>query len=213
MFCKGCDRSMVHTFSAKGHKRYRYYTCTAAIKEGRKACPSPSLPADEVERFVVDQIREMVRDAGLRAEVVRQANAQFEAEVEEMTAERIRLERELKHHHSEIRRLATSGSNDKATSALIADLHERIAQAESRSSELDDLIDSREKDRLTEEDVVAAFADFDKLWDTLIPREQAAIIHLLVARIEFDPAQSAIAVSFHPTAIRTLMKTKMGDAA
>ncbi|MFN4261784.1 MAG: recombinase family protein [Gemmataceae bacterium] len=62
LFCKGCNRTMVHTFSAKGHKRYRYYTCTAAIKEGRKACPSPSLPAAEVERVVVEQIRDMVTD-------------------------------------------------------------------------------------------------------------------------------------------------------
>jgi hypothetical protein len=35
----------------------------------------------------------------------------------------------------------------------------------------------------------------------------------LVARIEFDPTASAISVTFHPTAIRTLMQTKLGGAA
>jgi hypothetical protein len=37
MFCKGCNRTMVQTFCSKGHKRYRYYTCTAAIKQGWRA--------------------------------------------------------------------------------------------------------------------------------------------------------------------------------
>jgi site-specific DNA recombinase len=213
MFCKGCNRTMVHTFCSKGHKRYRYYTCTAAIKEGRRACASPSLPSDEIERVVVDQIRDLAGDAGLREEVVRQANAQFDTEIAEMVDERVRLERELARHHTEIRRLAVGGATDSATTALIADLHERIAHAETRNTELDGLIDERQKDRLTDADVLAAFADFDKLWDALIPREQAAIIALLVARIEFDPIESAVSVTFHPTAIRTLMKTKLGGAA
>jgi site-specific DNA recombinase len=214
MFCKGCDRTMVHTFCNKGGRlKYRYYTCTAAIKEGRRACPSPSLPAGESERVVVDQIRTLVTDEGLRGEVIRQANAQYDSEIAEMMDERVRLERELTRHHAEIRRVAVSGNSDAATTTLIADLHERIAQATARNAELDGLIDDRHKARLTEDDVRAAFADFDRLWDTLTPREQAKIIALLVARIEFDPTASAISVTFHPTAIRTLMQTKLGGAA
>jgi site-specific DNA recombinase len=214
MFCKGCDRTMVHTFCNKGGRlKYRYYTCTRAIKEGRKSCPSPSLPAGEAERLVVDQIRTIVSDGGLRAEVIRQANAQYDSEIAEMMDERVRLERELARHHTEIRRLAVSGTTDAATTTLIADLHERIAQATTRNAELDGLIDDRHKARLTEDDVRAAFADFDRLWDTLTPREQAKTIALLVARIEFDPTASAISVTFHPTAIRTLMQTKLGGAA
>ena len=75
------------------------------------------------------------------------------------------------------------------------------------------LIYARQKDKLTPADVAAAFTDFDKLWDALIPREQAEIIALLVARIEFDPTESAVSVTFHPTAIRTLLKSKLGGAA
>jgi site-specific DNA recombinase len=213
LFCKSCSRTMVHTFSLKGVKRYRYYTCTAAIKEGRKACPSPSLPSDEVERVVVDQIRCIASDAGLRDEVIRQANTQFETEVAEMRTERNQTERELGWHHTEIRKLAVDGAVNSGSTARIADLHERIAKAEARLEELDTRIAERQQDQLTSQDVAAAFADFDNLWETLIPREQAAIIALLVSRVEFDPVESAISVSFHPTAIRTLMKTNFGGAA
>ena len=144
--------------------------------------------------------------------MVRQANAQYDSEIAEMMDERVRLERDLTRHHAEIRRVAVAGSSDAATTTLIADLHERIAQATARNAELDGLIDDRHKVRLTEDDVRAGFADFDRLWDTLTPREQAKIIALLVARIEFDPTASAISVTFHPTAIQTLMQTKLGGA-
>jgi site-specific DNA recombinase len=213
LFCKGCSRTMVHTFSTKGSKRYRYYTCTAAIKEGRKVCPSPSLPSEEIEKIVVDQIRCIASDAGLRAEVSQQANAQFETEISELTTERKQLQRELGWHHGEIRKLVVDGLANSGTTARIADLHERIAQAESRTKELDGLIAERQGDQLTEREVEAAFADFDNLWDSLIPREQAEIIALLIARIDFDSVAGSISVSFHPTAIRSLMNAKIGGAA
>jgi Recombinase zinc beta ribbon domain len=40
-----------------GRKRYRYYTCTSAQKRGWHTCPSKSIPAGEIERFVVQQLR------------------------------------------------------------------------------------------------------------------------------------------------------------
>jgi|GEM_PF-5909932 len=83
LVCKGCDRAMTHSFTCNGERRYRYDTCTRAIKNGRKACPSGSLTASEIERVVVDQIRGIAADPGLRAEVLRQAQERFEGELAE----------------------------------------------------------------------------------------------------------------------------------
>jgi site-specific DNA recombinase len=52
--CKPCDCSMTPAHSKKGDKRYRYYCCTNAQKNGWKSCPSKSIPAAEIERVVVD---------------------------------------------------------------------------------------------------------------------------------------------------------------
>jgi hypothetical protein len=43
---------MNHTYSAKGNRHYRYYTCHRAQKQGCQECPPPSIPAGEIERFV-----------------------------------------------------------------------------------------------------------------------------------------------------------------
>ena len=59
----------------------------------------------------------------------------------------------------------------------------------------------------------AAFADFDKVWSALSSREQARILALLVARVEFDPAESTIAVTFHPSAIKTFAEGNKENVA
>ncbi|MCB9838233.1 MAG: recombinase family protein [Phycisphaeraceae bacterium] len=70
--CASCDCSMIHHFASKktggGTKRYRYYVCTKAQKLGWASCPGPSLPAMDLESFVLERIREVVtRDATVDA--------------------------------------------------------------------------------------------------------------------------------------------------
>jgi site-specific DNA recombinase len=68
-----------------GNKRYRYYTCSAAQKNGWHTCPSKSVPATRVERYVLEQIAPYARDVdsatrtpGERAERLRQLVARID---------------------------------------------------------------------------------------------------------------------------------------
>ena len=74
-------------------------------------------------------------------------------------------------------------------------------------------IEQRESEGFDDADVAAAFGDFDSVWNSLSPREQALALSLLVSRVEYDAAESAIEVSFHPTAIRTLVENHREEAA
>ena len=47
------------TYSGKGTVCYRYYICTNAVKRGWATCSSKAVPAAEIERFVLDQLRGM----------------------------------------------------------------------------------------------------------------------------------------------------------
>jgi site-specific DNA recombinase len=213
LVCKACDRAMTHTFTGKGSKRYRYYTCTQAIKKGRRCCPTQSLPAPEIEEAVVDQFREIAYSAELRAEVLRQASDHAAADLKALRSEEAGLKKELAWHHAEIRRLAVSGDQTSATTALMADLHDRIAQTEFRAVELQTQISDLETDRIVQADVDAAFADFDDVWNTLSPREQAQSLALVIASVQFDAADSSIDIEFQPSAIKALAGEKSGDAA
>jgi len=70
--CAPCGCAMTPAHSAKGVRRYRYYTCTRAQKRGWHACPSKSVPADEIERLVLDRIRGVGRDPALLGELLAQ---------------------------------------------------------------------------------------------------------------------------------------------
>jgi site-specific DNA recombinase len=204
---------MAHTFTGRGSKRYRYYTCVKAIKQGYKTCPTRSLPAAEIEAEVVDQIRCLAHDEGLRAEVLKQACSAAEADLAELTTQQRQLERQLGRDHAEIARLAVTPEPSSATTARIADLHERVSRAEQQLAQVRSRIAEVETQRTSQSDVDAAFADFDNVWNTLSSREQAQVLALLVARVEFDPADSTLAIAFHPSAIRTLAQGSVEDAA
>lgn len=59
--CTACGCPMTHNFTTKAgtssSRRYRYYVCAKAQKQGRETCPAPSLPAGDLERFVVGTLK------------------------------------------------------------------------------------------------------------------------------------------------------------
>ncbi len=56
LYCAPCEAPMVHTYTSKGSRRYRYYVCSSAQQRGRETCPSRSVPAEEIERFIWQQV-------------------------------------------------------------------------------------------------------------------------------------------------------------
>lgn len=62
LLCKSCQRPMVATYTAKPGRRYRYYVCQAARKNGWNSCPTKSIPARMIEDAVLDQLRTALLD-------------------------------------------------------------------------------------------------------------------------------------------------------
>jgi site-specific DNA recombinase len=56
LHCRPCGCAMTPAHVTRGQKRYRYYTCSAAQRNGWHTCPSKSVPALALERFVLEQI-------------------------------------------------------------------------------------------------------------------------------------------------------------
>jgi len=55
--CVPCGCAMTPAHTRRGSRRYQYYTCVGAQQRGWHTCPSKSVPAGEIERFVVAQLR------------------------------------------------------------------------------------------------------------------------------------------------------------
>jgi len=60
--CACCDSAFTPASTRRGRTEYRYYRCIRRDKEGREACPSSPLPADAIEKYVIERLREVAAD-------------------------------------------------------------------------------------------------------------------------------------------------------
>ena len=211
--CQACNRSMTHTFTTSRGKRntqYRYYRCVGAIKSGYDTCPSGSLPAAEIERVVIDEIRELSKDQKLLKEVMSQSHSKIERDINDAVTERDDLSKELTRYHRELRTLAT---DTNASTDRIAQLHDFIATCEQRMPSIEAKIKKLKQETITEHEAQEVFSDFDSLWSNLSPREQARVIKLLIATVDYDAKLERISVTFHSTTISALLNQNKKEAA
>jgi site-specific DNA recombinase len=212
--CVPCDSGMTHTYSQKGDRRYRYYVCSHAQRHGWETCPTKSIPAGEIERFVVDRIRAIGTDPGLTAEVLAKVTTETQVHADALARERKALERELARWAAEVRELVGSlprpNGRQSAATARLVEVQDLTADAEARLAEI-----ARQEATVaagggTSDDLVEVLRRFDPIWETLSPREQARIVHLLVEQVAYDGAKGTVAVTFRPGGIRAL--TEEGTA-
>jgi len=200
--CVTCDCAMAPAHTVKnGTKVYRYYCCTNAQKRGWHVCPTPSVPAPELERFVVEQVKVIGKDTDLLAETLAESRRQREEAIGKLEVEKRALERELQRHNNELRKLA--GKDGLATDRM-ADIQDRIRITELRATQVREQIIALSRELVDAREVGEACSLFDPVWETLSAREQARILHLLIERVDYDGPNGKVAITFHPTGIKTL---------
>jgi len=202
--CASCDCAMAHSYTSRGQRRYRYYVCTQAQQRGWHTCPSPSLPAGEIERFVVDQIRCIGRDPAVLAATLAETRRQAEEAIKRLERERAALERQRRDDEGELRGLAGSPGTNGDRLSRLADVQERIRLAERRLTEIDEELVTLRGEFVDEREVANALAEFDGVWAALAPREQARVLELLIERVDHDGRAGHVTITFRPSGIKAL---------
>ena len=204
LHCAPCGCAMAHAFTARGNKRYRYYVCVHAQKRGWDTCPTKSVPAGEIERFVVDQIRAVARDPSLVSETLRHARRQQQGTLERLEAERRVLDRELAQLNDGVRLVLDAASRNEAARDRLADLQDRIRKGEQRALEVREEMAALQRKQVDKDELATALSLFDPVWESLAPREQARVVELLVEHVAYDGRDGTISLTFRPTGIKTL---------
>ena len=206
LHCTPCGCSMGHTYSTKnGNIQYRYYVCLRAQKRGWHTCPSKSIPAAEIERLVVEQIRAIGRDPALLGATLKHARKHAKEALAALEGERAALERDLKRHYREVRSLATeAGASNGAGAARLGELNERIRTGEQAMTALRERAVALSREVVDEGEIADALAAFDPVWETLTPKEQARVVRLLVQQVDYDGSTGTVSLTFHPDGLKTL---------
>ncbi len=198
--CARCGCAMTHSFTRRRNTVYRYYVCLNRLKKGAHACPDGKVSAGEIERQVVERIREIGRDPELVAEVVRQAATQLDQHRQALEAEQRQLGKDLKRERASVRRLAGSKAGNKDASRLAA-VQERVVAIEERLTAVALELDAASRQTIDECRVSEALSAFGSVWDALMPPERARILGLTAESIAYEGRTRELEVTFRPSGI------------
>ena len=201
--CNHCGCGMSHHFTTKnGTTRYRYYVCNNAQKRGWSSCPSASVPAPAMEKFVVDQLREVGRNSAVFRRVLHAAQEQITTAIDELKIARGQAEDRVRAIHAEIREIAPRAGTMGEAADRLATLQDDLRDAEQEVTRVGSQMINLERRLVNDEQIAQAIEKFDPVWNSLSPTEQASVVHLLVEQVNYDGKNETVSVVFRASGLR-----------
>jgi site-specific DNA recombinase len=202
--CGSCGCSMIHTYTSKGTTRYRYYVCIKATKQGAKVCSTRSIPAKEIEDFVVGQIAAIGRSPDLIEKVEEKARSQREIRLTALEAERAEIEKSLRHNA----RLVAGIFQLPNASSRLAALEEQLRAGETRLGLVVKEIAAIQSTLVSVAEIAKALGAIRQLFDSMPQVHQARCLSLLLDQVLYDREKGTVAISFRPSGIKVLAAEK-----
>jgi DNA invertase Pin-like site-specific DNA recombinase len=197
--CACCGASFTPASTRKGRAEYRYYRCLTRDKQGRDACPSSPLPADAIEEYVLERLRETTADGMLAKDVAASVKERAAARRKDILTERQKLPNEIASLSDEGKRLVetiatVNGAARRLLDERLVEIGQQLARSEARLAAAE-----RELANLDALEVEAAWVtqcltDFDKVWDVLTPENRARLLRAVVQRVEVDEPANKVSV-------------------
>ena len=211
LHCQSCGCVMTHSFSCKGNKRYRYYVCGTAIQRGWSECPAPSVTAGEIERFVVDQIRTIGKDPALLKQTTNDVQQRNQLECKRLRDEQKSITRQMRDDHAKLQAIVANPNIASNLSGL-SEIQSRLETADRRSQQITSELAALEAQKIDDQQITDVLAGFDDLWQTLPPKEQVRLVRLLIESVIFDGPGGNVAITFHPTGLKSLTENQLEHA-
>ena len=209
IWCGHCGKAMGASQTNRRGKRYRYYVCNHAEKNGYDACPVKSVAAGQIEEAVKDRIRVILRSPDLVARTFREMQAQAEGQREDLAGQKERLEAKLAELKRTIGRLARSDGNDGGLVAELTKLNEEYGQTQNQVEDVGRALEAVGAGGVAEDEVREALQKLDPLWDELFPAEKERIVKLLVQEVVVGRDSLLIRLRLH--GLNSLAAELVGD--
>jgi hypothetical protein len=197
--CACCGSAFTPASTKRGRTTHRYYRCVKRDKEGKEACPSSPLPANAIETYVVDRLREATLDGGLAADVAASVKARVAARRSAIVTERQKLPPEIASLSAEARRLVDSMSGVTGTARRLVDerlqeVGEQLARCEGQLAAAERELANLDALEVEVGWVAGCLADFDAVWDVLTPENRGRLLRAIVQRVEVNEPENQVTV-------------------
>ena len=189
--CGHCGTAMGVTYSQKAKKRYRYYLCVRAGKNGYDTCPVKTVPAGDVEKAVLTELRRIFQAPEVLTEAFRVIRRREEQDSESLTAERAAVEGEIATLKANASTLIHSNLGQIDQSAFVAEeigrMERQVDGLNRRLHLVNTELDLLEKTPTTEAALLGELEVLDHIWNELFPAERERLLHLVVESITVNP--------------------------
>ena len=202
--CASCGCSMSPTHAKKnGHKCYRYYVCVHAQQRGWKVCPTKSISAEPVERFVVEQLRALSADSDASARLRREDERRLEKVSRECESAR----RDLFRDEGAVGRLMKQlEANRQLGGKRLAALERELETARHTAGLARERLRHLETARVAQQEAVDSWRLFDPEWETIESAAQSLILGRLVNHLEYDGPASRLRIRLKPGPLATVAR-------
>jgi site-specific DNA recombinase len=188
--CKSCGTAFIHTGTKKKSKYYRYYTCANKRLYGAHVCPSPSIPAGEIENLVTEQLFSIGTKPELQEMVYRQLVETLENKQVAST-----------HAHKTATKQLNRITKELASAREFGASESLILHLEQKRQEAENALENAEKKgawcKPSKNKVLAVIRDMAGLWPTFNTGEKCAFIKTLIQQVEYDALEGSITLHFN----------------
>ncbi len=196
LICEACGKPMEGTCgTGRMGNKYFYYHC--------KHCKF-KMPAEEIERVVIDQVKELSTQEDAISAMVAAANAELQKELPQLKNQRNALQRrldEIKAHADGIMikwtTLATS-DNSIFLREKLDELAKERKDTEHGLAALDVHITDIQREAIHKEDVMLTLGKFANLFDSLLPYRKKEIVRFVMKKAVLNPLGIKIALFGKP---------------
>ncbi|WP_168714368.1 recombinase family protein [Niallia nealsonii] len=204
--CPDCQSSMI-PFHTKGYRKdkdsvtYHYYICNQYQNKGIKACKPNSVPADRIERLVIDRIQQFITYPKLLEDIVDKINMKAINEVSSLQKKISQIDKKLKgldRNRKNYFQLFEEEFIDKSTFV------ERIDSIKSQVKSFSDIRDQLENEiskalskQIDFHKVESTIKHFEKLWHLASPDKQKQLLSALINKIILQKVDNSKSVNIH----------------
>jgi len=202
LHCATCGTPMIHNWTARKSKRYRYYVCYAAQQRGWEHCETKSVSAPMIESAVFEAIRTLGSTPEVARETARQAREQVARKIDELQHEGEAAQQDFRRLNEELGRLA--GDDSPTRYDRILALQPEIQAVEERLASLAAELRDWQSQEIDEAELARVLVEFEPVWNNLTTTEQTRLVNLIVEKVAYNGKTHKVSVSFRTAGLQAL---------
>lgn len=192
--CPACGAGTVMSKTKKrdGSGYHLYYMCQAFASKGLKACRSNLINKENIEKKVLQKVKELLSDMTIVEEVLNKIEKQNELEESSIKKTMLLNNKSFGKKKAHLEKLTNDYFSEKISaetySKLAESLQKDLANLEEKKKEIERKFEDLQSETIiTKEVIYQALENFDNLFETATNEEKKLLVRAIIKKIEVEP--------------------------